>query len=103
MLSFSWWPWGTATTDELAFEVSAREQDNARFTGWASELHLFYITIEVALITSLWPGWSLQRPWNFILFAFLTILGLAVGAWDRYHLLIQRHLQEQGSSRAGAR
>jgi hypothetical protein len=98
-----WWPWGEVTADELQFETRAvgagvlKDRDHARFYGWASELHLYYIAIEIALFTGLWPGWPLALCWKIFTLSALVGLGACVWCWDRYHLLIQRHLQEHAN------
>jgi hypothetical protein len=96
-----WWPWGTALPEELRLEnrmATTPERIHSRFVGWSSEVHLYYITIEIALLTLWCPGWPLTsgtwyRP---ALVPVVLSLLLFVWAWDRYLLLLETNLRSTG-------
>jgi hypothetical protein len=94
---WSWWyllPWGNTTSQEFWLESRMAKVDarnHSRFVGWASELHLLYIAVEIALVTMWCPGWPIDWPVAqsaVIIGAF----GVFVGAWDRQLLQLEINL-----------
>jgi hypothetical protein len=94
------WPFGTATEPELRLEnkmAGAAERTHSRFVGWASEVHLYYVTLEIALFTVCWPGWQFAGGcwwWTgrTAVFGLLILMSLVWG-WDRYLLVLERSVR----------
>lgn len=102
-----WWqPYGTVMSRDVDLEVSRMAADphmetrqRERFVGWASEAHMLYTAIEIALLTFLWPGWPIGRPAAARSIAALFALGVLVWAWDRQLVVLERRLlSDQRSS-----
>jgi hypothetical protein len=91
-----WWPYGTTTCAELRLETKmskAEERTYGRFVGWASEFHLYYVSIEVGLFTLLCPGWPVGLFAKVVGAGILASLGLLVWAWERQAVLMEENIR----------
>ncbi len=96
-----WWPWGRVTDVDLnlqvAFWMPQGGAERERFIGWASELHLLYVAVEIVLASFVWPGWerALETCWAKAVLAFAVFgIGWFTWAWDLQLVQLERRTAE---------
>lgn len=98
---WSWWPWGRVTSIdanlEVAFWMPQGGPERERFIGWASELHLLYVAVEIVLASFVWPGWGrvFETWWAKTILAFAVLwIGWFTWRWDLQLVRLERRTAE---------